>query len=220
MAKKINIPAEQLLYTKETGLDENAQQAALESNLSFASLLGLSAVKVPTYANLLPGNLKQEAKTRAKGKERLRIAISILGIFALVVTATLINIKHKTAQLDYLKGQLSKISKEAKTLEAIEERFQLLAKYSSDRVSSLDILRELHRTIPPQVSLLNFSYDDGQELVIRGRAPDLNLVFGFVSSLQSSTVLKKYTSKVRYATQKRTQAGEVVDFEISCVKER
>ena len=218
IAKKIKVSAEQIPYLQNIGLPENAVAAVVSSNLSFASLFGLSLEEIPSYANLLPAHLKEAAQTKIKGRQRLRIALSLVGIIGIAGLATEINLKHKEAYLAYLKRELDKISKEAKTLESIEEKFQLLADYSKKRISSLDILYELHRTIPAEVSLLTFSYDDGNELTIRGRAPDLNLVFGFVSSLQNSPLLIKFTTKVRYATQKKTQAGEVVDFEISCLK--
>ena len=53
---------------------------------------------------------------------------------------------------------------------------------------------------------------------MRGQAQELNSVLAFVAQLEGSAVFKKFNVKIRYATKKKIVSGEIVDFEIACLK--
>jgi Tfp pilus assembly protein PilN len=114
--------------------------------------------------------------------------------------------------------ELAKIAKEAKPLEEIEKKFKALENKNQKKSSSLDFLHELYQVMPEQISLTNLNYEEDGKVILRGQAAELNSVFTFVSQLEKSQILKDFNIKMRYATQKRTQAGEVVSFEIICAK--
>ena len=84
--------------------------------------------------------------------------------------------------------------------------------------STLDIVSELLKIVPNEISLVSLSYAEDNQLILRGQSPNLNSIFTFVSELEKSKVFQGFSPKIRYATQKKTQAGEIVDFEISGAK--
>ncbi len=96
----------------------------------------------------------------------------------------------------------------------IEKRLEILGKYSQKKPSVLEALYELHQLIPGEVSLVNFIYEEGGQITLRGQTRELNSVFAFVSQLEESLVFKNFSIKVRYATKKNTPAGEIIEFEI------
>ena len=80
------------------------------------------------------------------------------------------------------------------------------------------MLYALHQIMPAEVSLLSLDYDEDSQVTLRGQAPELNSVFALVGKLEESEVFKNFNVKVRYATKKKIQESEIIDFEIACSK--
>ncbi len=103
-------------------------------------------------------------------------------------------------------------------LEEIEKRFGLLENRLRQKPTSLDMLYEINQIMPRQISLLYLNYEENNRITLHGQTQEINAVFMFVSALEKSQTLKGFGVKLRYATQKNTQLGEIVDFEIACSK--
>lgn len=210
-------PAEITLYDKKLILSDKIRDSLLNSDNSFAAMIGLCLEGVPDPLNLMPFEIKQADKSVYRRKENLRLGVYIFSIFLMAYLGMAKNTDNKAYYLGKLKAELNKMGKEAKPLEAIEDKFKLLESRSKKKVSSLEILYEIYQIVLPRISLTNFVYDE-DELVLRGQTPELNSIFGFVTALEKSPVFQDYSIKVRYATKKDTQTGEVIDFEISGLK--
>ncbi|MDD4955607.1 MAG: PilN domain-containing protein, partial [Candidatus Omnitrophica bacterium] len=88
------------------------------------------------------------------------------------------------------------------------------------RLQVLDALYELYRVAPKDIYLSSFVYENDKQIALRGQTPELNYVLELVSALEKSKVFGNFTSKLRYATKKKTQTGEIIDFEIVCLKKK
>lgn len=220
-AEKLNkstaLPVEVLPYGKESNLSGEALKDISDCDDSFASLIGLGLEDIPHSLNLIPNNIKEADKNISQRKKYLRIILFVFGIIFMGGLGMIKNLDNKAAYLKKLKIELNKIEKEAKPLEQIEERFKLFEKRLQNKSSSLEMFYELHQAMPPQIYLLTFSYEDSQ-VVLRGLAPELNAVFKFAGQLEKAQAFGGFNIKVKYATKKQIQAGEIVDFEIIGVK--
>jgi Tfp pilus assembly protein PilO len=148
----------------------------------------------------------------------MRLAIYLVAIVFILGLALAKNLDNKAAYLKRLKEELGKISQECLPLEEMEDRLKVLEKYSGQRLSSLDLIYTVNQALPQGVTLSSFIYEEPNELVLRGAAPELSYVFRLVADLQKAVSLRKFNVKVRYATKKRVVSGEIVDFEIACLK--
>lgn len=212
------LPVEVLSYNDKINIAENLLNKASNSDNSFVSLIGLGLEDVTASLNLLPQDMKEKARRLSQSKERLRLVLLISVIILIWSVAIARNLDNKAKYLQRLKTERDKIAKEAGALEEIEKRFQILANQTTKKPSSLDILYELHRIITDQISLINFIYEEDNQITLRGQASELSPVFTVVLQLEKSPLFKKFNIKVRYATKKKTQTGEIVDFEIICLK--
>jgi len=218
MNKQADMPAEILAYSSRLKLSKLVADKLAGLENSFASLIGLGLKEITVTLNLLPRDLKEKENKSVRTKEYLRIIALLLGIILIWVVSVARNLQNKQLYLKKLQLETARISQEARPLEDIEKKLSLLINKSQNKSSSLDFLHELYSIIPEQISLTNLSYEENSKVILRGEALDLNSVFTFVSELDKSSVFKKFNIKMRYATQKRTQAGEVVGFEINCTK--
>lgn len=217
LRQRLDLPIE--ILEKPLSIEpQNPRGNAEGFDYSFASLLGLGLLDTEESLNLLPAEDKEDAKNKAQQKKQLRIALSIAGIMLLWSMGMVKDLDNKRRYLAYLEGELNKISKEAKPLEEAEKKLHLFESLSQKKPTNLELLYELHRILPEQISLVHFSDEESSRVVVRGETTALDTVFTFVSLLEKSDVFKKFNIKVRYATQKKTRAGDIIDFEIICLK--
>lgn len=216
LKRRVSLPIEVISYSDKIKFSKELLNSILNSDSSFASLLGSGLEDLSETLNLLPQDVKEKNIKVSQKKEQLHLLLFILGIILLWILGIAKNLDNKEKYLQQLKTELSKISKEAKLLEQIEKRFTFMQERLQKRPSALDALYELHKIIPSQISLVSLIYEEDEQVVLRGQTQELNSVSAFVSQLERVRVFKNFSIKLRYATQKKTQVGEIVDFEIAC----
>jgi len=216
--EKALIPAEALPLTK-INFPDNIANKIPESDNSFASLIGLGLEDVPVSLSILPIEAKAKFKGIAKRLERLKMSLFLLAIVFIWGIGTGKNLDNKAKYLQQLKVELSKVSKEAKPLEEMDKRLKFMEARLQKRPSSLEVLSELYKIMPPEVSLKELDYQEDSELILRGESQELNPVFSFVSQLEKSDVFKPFSIKIQHVTKNKTSSGEINDFEIIGRKE-
>lgn len=216
---RMNIPATALSYWERISCSRGFSAELLRTNGSFASLVGLGLKDLPDSINIVPQDIKEMRRKRNLHLRYLRLSLFSFITIIIFSLAVVKNMDNKNKYLIRLKKELSKISPQAKSLEELERRINILETYGQKKPSLLDIVSELHRLTPASLSLVNFSYEENGEIALRGQAPDLNSVFLLVSELEKSAAFSSFKVKVEYATKRKAQSGEFIDFEISCLKD-
>jgi len=216
------------LLTKEAGLQaqvlslswlsQRIQDKILAADVSFAGLIGLGLKDIPESLNIIPEELKEAAQTSARRSEFVRYAAFIAGIIFIFTLGLYRNLSNKEIYLGKLKQELDRISQEARPLEEVETRLRMIASRQERKFSILDLLYEVRKNMPEQVSLVNFAYEEDKQITLRGQAAQLSPVFEFVSRLKNGQGFNNFNLKVRYATKRASLSGEVIDFEIACLK--
>ncbi len=218
LKQQTSLTPEVLFYDKRISYSTDVSGKILETQSSLTSLIGLALEEMRPELNLLPSELKDKIKAATRKKEHLRLAVLIIAAILIGSLGVAKNFANKAEYLARLKTELNKVVKEAEPLERIDRRFKFMEGRLQRGASVLDVLYELNKVTPEGVSLDTFSYQDDNLIVLRGHAPELNLVFTFTAGLEEAAGFKDFSPKVRFATQKRTQAGEIIDFEIACFK--
>jgi len=218
LSQQVHLTVEVLPYEKKVNLSQELLNSIINSDTSFVSLIGLGLKDIEESLDLTPGDIKKEFSTVSRKKERLRLVFSVCFIVLLLGLGIAKDLDNKARYLEKLKTEMSSIAQEAKLLETIEKRFQLLEGRANKKTQSLDILYGLYQVIPEAVFLSNFSYEEDKQVILHGQTSQLNDVSVFVSALQDSPVFKEFNVKIKYATRKITQSGEMLDFEVVCLK--
>jgi len=211
-------PAAELIFPESLKISAKVKEFLKNSEDSFLSLLGLGLEEVADSLNLLPRQLKEKITLLSLRKERKTIAVFVLATLLIFSFAVNRHLDNKARYLLRLKEELSKIAKEAAPLEGIEKRFRFISGGSQGKDSTLDLIRELYQIIPSEIKLVTFSYEEGEKVVVRGQARELNPVFAFVGKLEKSPAFKTFKIKIRYATWHNNRSGALVDFEVICSK--
>lgn len=215
--KQMSLPVKILSYSDKVNMAGDFLKDISNSNHSFASLIGLGLEDIEESLNLLPQNIKAGMRKAVSRRGRLRLVLFILSIILIIGLGIAKNLDNKAKYLKQLKDEVNKVAQVAKPFEEIENRLKAIQSRAQAKRSVLDLVYELHQAMPIQVSLTSFSYEEANQVILRGETPDLNSVFNFIAQLEKSTAFKNFKIKVRYATQKKTASGEIIDFEILCL---
>jgi len=219
LSAKISMPVEISDYCSKSCPRQLCEKIK-EARVSVAGLIGLGLKEISAELNILPENIKQLRIQALKKKEFIKSAVTILLSILMLTFAVMKDLDNKRNYKDKLKIELDKISKEAKTLDELERRFVLLESEAKYKLAVLEILYELHKIMPKDIYLSSFVYEDDRQIALRGQTPELNYVLELVSALEKSKAFGNFTSKLRYATKKKTQTGEIIDFELICLKKK
>lgn len=208
-----------ILTGKLKELKELGQGLTKSTNLpleviSDEPLVGLCEFKPLESLNLLPLSIKERRRKLFLRKRYIKMGILFFASLLIFSLGTAINFYHKFSYLDKLKLELNRISSEAKEIEEMKKLSDMVNLQLLKKKKSVDIIYELYRLIPQDISLLTLIYDAEKEIILRGRSPELSTIFKFIPVLEKSELFKH--PKVRYATKRRTSIGEAIDFEIAC----
>jgi len=219
VSSNISLPVELFDYSSKVCPKELSEKIKT-TGTSAAGLIGIGLKEINAELNILPQEVKMLRVQAFKKKEFIKSTVTILlAVLALTLAITK-DLDNKKHYRDKLKIELDKISKEAKTLEELEKRFGILESQAKYRLQVLEVLYELHKMTPKDIYLSSFIYEDENQIALRGHTPELNYVLELVSTLEKSKAFGNFTSKLRYATKKKTQTGDIIDFEIICLKKK
>lgn len=185
---------------------------------SFVSLMGLGMQGIEESVSLLPRDIKSAIRSALQRKDATRIFILGAAVVLVFMLGFYKNMDNKRKYSERIGSELKKVTGEAVLLEKIDKRSKLMDERSQKRLSSLDVLYGIYKLMPEGVSLVSFTYEEDRDIVLRGQSADLNSILDFVTKLDGDPIFKGLDPKVRYATKKKMQSGEFVDFEVTCSK--
>lgn len=185
---------------------------------SFTAILSLGLNHHRLEANLMPADI-QIKKISKVFRESLYIATAlflsvVLGIGGMITK----NFVDKAKYLSLLGNRLNEIRPRVEKLTRLKEITQIVKVQLDAEGSSIDVLRELYRKMPPEISLSIFDYEESKSCLLRGTSSKLSDVFKFISTLEESPYFENV--KVRYATKRVIRKEEFTDFEIICTLEK
>lgn len=209
---------ETLSYKDKFNFREKLWNDVSDYSGSFAGMIGMAVEDMERSLNLVPCGVKDRERNNSIRKDKAMAILSIAGIIFILSIGIAKNFDNRYKYLEKLKAELNEVRKDTKPLEEMEARSMMLQDRLLKRPAIQDVIYTLHQVVPDQVSLANFIYEENGEVVLRGQAKELDSVFTLVSELEKSPLFKNFSIKVKYAAKKSSQSGEIVDFELACLK--
>ncbi len=181
------------------------------TQVSYSSLIG-AALDFEAI-DLLPKEVKAAKAARVIKNEITISAILILAVIASLSLTIWNKILQKEATLKTLESKLRLNAPEVQEIERMRTVSQVVKSQLNKKSEALNVLKELSDIIPPQIYLTLYTYDE-EKVEIKGAASVLSDVFRLVKTLEDSLYFQNV--QVRYATKRKTEGREIVDFDISC----
>ncbi|NOX97532.1 MAG: pilus assembly protein PilM [Nitrospirae bacterium] len=180
--------------------------------VSLWTVLGLAAAGSKTDVNLLPLDIQQE---REKESSRKNIVLTItLSLIALLLIFTIFfeKLHEREKYLDFLNQRILQTTPLAAQVKTMKERIKVIQNRLNEEGSSLDILSELYRIIPKEISLTVFKFDKDKLITLKGTSSAMSDVFKLITVLEKST----YFENVEHKYAKTRRGKDITDFLIYC----
>ncbi|MFH1867811.1 MAG: pilus assembly protein PilM [Candidatus Omnitrophota bacterium] len=211
---EMNRPASSLSALEALSLGDDAlTDKGISQESSVCDICGSLFIK--DGINLISSEQRKKQRLQAKIKRFTFVAVVAAAIISLFAMAVLIKLYKKQTHLKHMKSLLQTIEPEAKKIEDRIIKLEAIKAQSAEGTSSLDAIYHIHWLIPPNISLIDFNYDEASGVVrFRGTAEKMSDVSKLPTILEKS---EKFSNvQIRSAAMRRKQQGEVVDFQIWC----
>lgn len=202
-------PLENILCSRKIDLSTFKEQPGLSLSVGLGFLL--SDAKDPM--NLIPPevhDIKQSGMRKRRWLQCAALSFLIialgLGLFGLEFSRRRSSLEELTKTLSGLEPRLKDIRRKQKLIEALDQEFQ-------KRVFVAEVMDELIRLTPPDVSFRSVSLDEKGNFLMQGYAQAGTGVNSFQAALLKSPVFKEVS--VEYITKRKIFNMEVVDFKIT-----
>lgn len=182
--------------------------------LSPATVVGLVLNNCEKRLNFLPEELKERQRSLSWRRSLIKTGLALLLIAFTLYGVSAKKFSQQQRHSEWLKTELERTNPEAARIRSLMEHTALIKKQIDTKGSSLKILRELHRIMPPQISLIELAFEYGLSLRLKGASFNMPDVTNFVGLLEKSPYFEKV--ELKYVANKKVEGKQLTDFQIFC----
>jgi Tfp pilus assembly PilM family ATPase/Tfp pilus assembly protein PilN len=217
-SRTLQIPTKHQTYFKHFPISNQAKQVASGSKrVSFFNLIAPLLLHEKIKIDLISDERKLKMQLERRGRDMVTTGVLAMLILSLVFAVMVEKLSFKKAYLDKLHKRYDPVRQDAKNLEAIFAKTQVVKDYLATRGESVEALSELYETLPAEVRLSEIKYDESGKFSVKGTSSTMSSVFAFVTALERSPKFKSV--KTKYVTTRPEKGVDVADFEIASVIE-
>lgn len=183
-----------------------------KEEISFSSLLGVAQNLEKSHVNFLPKSFDKKIEQQINRNIFFKMALLITGVILsacgflylknIEVDHTIAKFKNRTQQTKSL----------AKELIAKEKKVLLVQKQQTPQNFSLNILSEVYKIIPKEISLDSLTYDTNKGVFLKGTAFTLSDAVNLIPKFEQSPIFETVISKG--TTTKKIKSQVYTDFQL------
>jgi Tfp pilus assembly PilM family ATPase/Tfp pilus assembly protein PilN len=217
----LNIPIKHQTYFKHFPIASAAKQLASTNNrVSFFNVIAPLLLYDRMKLDLISVERKLKMQLEQRSRDIFKTAILVLIILSSLLLILFNKISYKKSYLERLTARYAPMRQDAKNLEQIFAKTQLVKDYLATRGESIEVLSELYDAIPNEVRLNEIKYDvDSGKFSVKGSALSMGAVFTFVANLEKSEKFKNVKPK-QVETRSEKGGSDSAIFDISCAIEK
>jgi len=216
MEKEIKLPVElftsfeNILCHKKINLSVFKEQAGLSVTVG----VGLLLSKLKQFVNLTPKEIHDTKVSKERKKQIAAFVVLLILAVVLGLSSVFIELYQKNKYLALVKAEVKKTIVEVKRIDETKGFVEYLKNEFSGRIIVSDIILELYRHTPPEISFRSISLDRKGQLVVQGYAEVGTSVNSFQNKLVNSPVFKDVN--LQFVTKRKIYNLDVTDFKINC----
>ncbi|MDD3374460.1 MAG: PilN domain-containing protein [Candidatus Omnitrophica bacterium] len=164
--------------------------------------------------DLLPKNVNAIREMKAQQVMWIQL-IGLVFVAGCLAAATFyFNLSQEKSILKKLEEQNLKLKPRVEDVQIKKSRIVDIENYLVSVPSMVDVVHELYRLTPENISYRSLNVDDSDNLIIQGISEERADVNEFQKNLIGAPSFKDVN--LQYATQRRVFEGEITDFKITC----
>ena len=217
-AEALSIPIRHQTYFQTFSITDRAKQVAETSKrISFFSVIAPVLLFDRLKADLVTEERKLRMHLERRARDIMTTAVLSLILLILVFSLFVEKLYFRTQYLEKLQARYRPVREDARSLEQIFAKTQLIKGYLLNRGMSIETLSELYDALPMEVRIASVKYENGKNFTAKGTSRTMSAAFSFVSNLEKS---KRFQNvKTKYVTTRSEDGQDVADFEITALIE-
>lgn len=217
LSETLHMKIKRAAYLDYFHTSENMKSAAVSSkNVSFLNLLAPIAMFDRLRVDLTSEEKRLKLQLERRAHAMLRTGILTMILLSLIFVNVTAKISFKRAYLKQITTQYLPVRDDAKQLELMLAKTELVKSYLVSRGNSLKALTDLYDATPLDIRLSEIRYDEStQKFSVKGTSSAMSSVFSYVSGLEKMEIFKNV--KTRNVTRRQEAGRDMADFEINCL---
>lgn len=187
-------------------------EKAKDDYYSFIVPLGASIKLKDKDINLLPMDVQKKRSTQERKVIWVKFFVLLALNLAVIGALFFVRVQKQKDYLENLQTRAQEIRPRIQALENKKGRISAIERHLDVQPLMVDIIHELYKVTPDDVSFRLVHVSGGNNVVFQGIAQSLSSVNTFQSQLVHSSMFKDVN--LQYATQRRVFQGEITDFRI------
>ncbi len=176
--------------------------------------VGLCLSKQDKLINLLPAEVSLSRETQYLKQEWVKLVVLVGIAGGLLVTGFGLQIYQKRSQLKTLEQKFTESRSKVDAIKRKMEQLDVIQKQFNDRVLMVDVIQELYRLTPRDITYTVIELGEENSLTLQGVASAGVGINVFQKSLVDSLFFENVN--LQYATKRKVPEGEITDFKIVC----
>lgn len=212
-SETLHIPIKHQTYFEYFSISDKAHAiAAASKHVSFFNLIAPILLYDRTKVDLVSEERKLRMDLERRAKEIMKTGVFVMVLLVMIFTFFVSKVFFRERYYQRLAQRYQPVIEDAKSLELVFAKTQLIKSYLTNRGNSIETLGELYDAIPPDVRLSNVKYDGGKTFTVKGTSRTMSAAFTFVSNLERADKFRNV--KTKYVTTRSEDGVDVADFEI------
>lgn len=189
-----------------------AEMIDKHTEISYLDILGPLCSIESLKLDLMPKEIIERKKIRKQGAEMVKTGTLVMTLFLMISFLLVVKIHFKSVLLDQLDAINASSFKEARDLERISTKSRAVRSLLDSRGKGLYVFDKITALLGSEVYLVEFSYDEEGNIILKGTADSMSRVFSLVNQFEES----KYFSTLTTNETKTRREGnkEVADFSL------
>lgn len=209
----LKMPIKHQTYFKYFAISKEALEVAESTkNLSFFNVIAPLLVWEKMKVDMVTEERRLKIQLEKRAREVLTTGVLAMVFLALVSGVLAGKIYFKRVYYEKLHARYEPVIRDAKELDHLFSKTQIIKDYLANRGASIEALTELYGALPKEIYLANVRYEDAKQFTVKGTSKTMAAVFTFVTNMEKS---ERFASvKTKYVTSRSENGVDQADFEI------
>ena len=197
--------------TSASGVNENRLER-------FLLTAAVSGANVSQAINLLSNEDKAQQALIRRIHRTSRKVVQVAGLLALALVLAYACADRQHRILSQYQQRLAQIAPAARKVQAHQQQLAVIKEQLHSNTVSLEILAELYRVLPEDITVHEVSLNAAGQLVLRGQARQLYQAFDCIGLLERSDLFVDVRQD--YAQQRQIAGKVLIDFQVTAGLEK
>ncbi len=184
-----------------------------EQGYSLSAVLAEGVSQDKIKLNFIPAEMLSLQISQERFWQWVRLAVIGIGLAGSLVYALQIPFIQKQNYLNQVQSKIKAVKKETDEINKKYRSFDNMNQAVGQRVIVVDVISEIYKILPDDISIINLTMTNGREISLQGLSKESDQVNQLQQGMLSSSIFEGVN--LEYVNRRATQEGDINYFKLS-----